>query len=446
MAAIAMAAEGKVAPDEKLPDEFLGQTIKEIVMHEVGHSLGLRHNFKASTMLPLDKINDTTITHAKGMVGSVMDYNPVNISRKGQPQGDYATTTIGPYDYWAIEYAYKPIEGDEAVELKKIAARSPEPELAYATDEDMFLNDDPFVNTYDLGSDPLKYGEDRATLAAELIKSLDDKMVKDGESWARLRRAFSVLLAQHGNAAYLASGYLGGQAISRDFKGGEGSHDPVMPIAGDKQREALKFLAKDMLTGEAFRFSPALLRRLTTDNWYHWGSESMFYGGGVDYPIFERVLSIQRIVLNRCFSPTVLSRLENQELQSNPDAKPLKMSEVFETVTEAVWGQSGQSKDTVGATIRRNLQREHLSRLCRMVLGSRSNSYNDSYGYVIFFGGGAAPADAKSLARYHLQRIQERIEKGLTQDGLDDTTKAHLAECHERVKKVLEANYTTSEL
>ena len=94
-------------------------------MHEVGHSLGLRHNFKASTMLTADQLNDTAITHAKGLVGSVMDYNPINIAPKGKKQGDYYTTTIGPYDYWAIEYAYKPVEGDEAAELKKIAAACP---------------------------------------------------------------------------------------------------------------------------------------------------------------------------------------------------------------------------------------------------------------------------------------------------------------------------------
>ena len=90
----------------KLPEEFLGQAIKEVVMHEVGHSLGLRHNFKASIMLRPDQINDTSITRVKGMTGSVMDYNPINIAPKGQKQGDYASTTIGPYDYWAIEYAY----------------------------------------------------------------------------------------------------------------------------------------------------------------------------------------------------------------------------------------------------------------------------------------------------------------------------------------------------
>ena len=99
------------------------------------------------------------------MVGSVMDYNPINIAPKGKKQGDYTTTTIGPYDYWAIEYAYKPIDGDEAAELKKIAARSPEPDLVYATDEDMFLNNDPLVNAYDLGSDPCRFGKDRIALA-----------------------------------------------------------------------------------------------------------------------------------------------------------------------------------------------------------------------------------------------------------------------------------------
>ena len=87
MAAMALAEQGKVEAGGKLPEEFLGQAIKEVVMHEVGHSLGLRHNFKASSMLNNDQVNDTTITHAKGMSGSVMDYNPINIAPKGQKQG-----------------------------------------------------------------------------------------------------------------------------------------------------------------------------------------------------------------------------------------------------------------------------------------------------------------------------------------------------------------------
>src|SRR5262249_13309088 len=98
-------------PKDELPEAFLGQAIKSIVMHEVGHSLGLRHNSKASTMLNAEQLHDTAVTRTKGLVGSVMDYCPINIAPKGQKQGDYYPTTLGPYDYWAIEYAYKPVDG-----------------------------------------------------------------------------------------------------------------------------------------------------------------------------------------------------------------------------------------------------------------------------------------------------------------------------------------------
>ena len=207
---------------DELPEEFIGQAIKETVMHEVGHSLGLRHNFKASTMLTADQLNDPAITRTKGLVGSVMDYSPINIAPKGKKQGDFYTTTIGPYDYWAIEYAYKPVEGDEAAELKKIAARAPEHDLGYATDEDTVLSDDPYVNLWDLGSDPCQFGKDRIALATELAKDLDARVVKDGDSWARTRRAFSILLEQWGDGATLASQYVGGQSVSRDHKSDKG--------------------------------------------------------------------------------------------------------------------------------------------------------------------------------------------------------------------------------
>ena len=212
------ASARKPRPKDELPEEFLGQAIKSIVMHEVGHSLGLRHNFKASTMLTADQLHDTAITRTKGLVGSVMDYCPINIAPKGKKQGDYYPTTLGPYDYWAIEYAYKPVDGDEATELKKIAAQAPEHDLVYATDEDAILNGDPYVNRWDLGSDPCAFGKSRIELAAQLLKDLDDRVVKDGDSWARTRRAFQILLQQWGDGATLASQYIGGQSVSRDHK------------------------------------------------------------------------------------------------------------------------------------------------------------------------------------------------------------------------------------
>src|SRR5277367_2618277 len=147
-------------------------------MHEVCHTLGLRHNFKASTMLKNEQLHDLNITRKQGLVGSVMDYAPTNIAPKGVKQGDYFTTTIGPYDYWAIEYAYKPLSGGtdgEVEELQKIASKSAAPGNDYGTDEDMYATPDPLINAYDLGADPMKFAEERILLAEELLKDLSEK-------------------------------------------------------------------------------------------------------------------------------------------------------------------------------------------------------------------------------------------------------------------------------
>src|SRR2546422_1485784 len=149
LTAMALAARGEIKPGEKVPEELIGQAIKEVTMHEVGHTLGLRHNFKASTMLKNEQLHDTAVTRKQGLVGSVMDYNPVNIAPKGVKQGDFFTTTIGPYDYWAIEYAYKPLTGGtegEFEDLKKIAKTSAAPGHDYGTDEDLFTTSDPLIN------------------------------------------------------------------------------------------------------------------------------------------------------------------------------------------------------------------------------------------------------------------------------------------------------------
>jgi hypothetical protein len=459
IAALALADAKEADAGDELPEDFIGQALKSVVMHEVGHSLGLRHNFKASTMLTADQLNDTTITHKKGLVGSVMDYNPVNIAPKGKTQGDYYTTTLGPYDYWAIEYAYKAIDGSEETELKKIASRAPEADLSYATDEDMSQNKDPQVNVWDLGNDPCMFAKERISLATRLLNDLDDKVVKDGESWARNRRAFSTLMNQWGNASHLVSAYIGGQSIHRDHKGDKGGRDPIVPIPGAKQRECLTFLVENILSDQAFQFSPSLLRRLGSEKWLDWSTDSV--RGDVDFPVLERVLAIQKIALGQCLSPSVLARLQNQELQADPGTDPLRMDEVFRALTDGIWselnglpfandakGADAKGRKVVLSTIRRNLQREHLRRLGTMVLGERRGGGGDVYLFIQFSDSGSVPADARALARLHLKEIHDRIGKALDAQpsNLNDTGRAHLEESRQRISKILDSSLNDNEL
>src|SRR5262249_52392114 len=151
---------------------------------------------------------------------------------------------------------------------------APEHDLAFATDEDVAQNDDPYANRWDLGADPCEYGRQRIALACELVKDLDDRVIKKGDSWARTRRAFSILLGQWGDGASLASQYIGGQSVSRDHKDDKDARDPIIPVPGAKQRDCLKFLVETILSDQSFQFSPVLLRRLGTERWTHWGASS----------------------------------------------------------------------------------------------------------------------------------------------------------------------------
>ena len=455
LAAMVMEEAVKENPESKLPEDFLNQLIKEVIMHEVGHSLGLRHNFKASTMLDADQLNNTEITHVKGLTGSVMDYNPINIVPKGQKQGDFMTTTIGPYDYWAIEYAYKEIKGDEADELKKVAARAPEHDLVFGTDSDM-SNADPLVNVYDLGSDVSRFAQDRITLASQLLKNLDDKVVKDGESFARTKTAFSYLMGQYGNAADLVASYVGGQSIARNHKGDKDAVDPITPISGEKQRASLAFLAANVWDDSAFHFSPKLLRRLADEHW-DMGVGSTYSFGSSGNSINDRVLSIQKIALGHCLSGSVLSRLQQQELMAEPDGKPLAVAEVFATITGTVFREIGldpskpletSKPTTLGcSTIRRNLQREYFRRLATIVLGEQRPSTGDYFLFIFFGDGGTYPADARSLARFHLKKIGDQIGKVLDtkEISLDDTCRAHFEELRQNITKTLNAEQTVNQ-
>src|SRR5262249_39139814 len=363
LAALAMDDIEAIRRGEKVPDDAIFQAIKETTMHEVGHTLGLRHNFKGSTMLANAQLHDQKLTREKGLTGSVMDYNPVNLAPKGVKQGDYFTTTIGPYDYWAIEYGYKPMSGpDEATELKKIAGRGAEPGLDYGTDEDTFLTPDPHINRNDLGADVMKYAQDRMTMAQEMLKELSNRVVDEGEGYQRSRVAFDVLLKQYGNGAYLISKYVGGEHAYRDHRGDPKGRDPLVPVTAAKQREALKFLQENIFSDKPFQFPPELLRRLAGQRVVAWGAAP----GPARFPLHDRVLGIQRVALNQMLSPAALRRIQNNALKSDKPDQALNMSEVFRSVTDGVWADlpNGAAKDdkkpVTSSTMRRNLQREHV--------------------------------------------------------------------------------------
>ncbi len=440
LAVLSLAAAGGLAlkEGEKIPEELLLQAIKETAMHEVGHTLGLRHNFKASTVLKAEQLQDKAVTSKEGLVGSVMDYNPANIAPKGTKQGHYFTPTLGAYDYWAIDYAYNPNGGDD--DLAKLASKVAEPKLIYATDEDLMGTNDPLVNQWDMGADPLQFAKDRAKLAGELIPVVAEKMVEKGEGYQRARAAFATLFRVYGDSAFTATRFVGGSSFHRDHKDDPNARDAFVPTPPAKQREALAFVKDSILTDKPFDFPPELLRKLGADRWVHWGNTRSMQA--TEFPVVDRALGIHQTVLDELLSGEKLSNVQNSARLLKADDKPLQIAEIFRAVSDATFADlpaaDGKASAVKSSVIRRNLHREYVARLSGMVLGKPTGSGL----FLLFGGGGSVPPDAKSLARLHLKELSKRIEDGLKAEK-DETAKAHLDELKEQIAKVLGATVTS---
>ncbi|MDH5286145.1 MAG: zinc-dependent metalloprotease [Betaproteobacteria bacterium] len=415
-------ARGDLDPEGPDVERFVAAFLKDTTMHEVGHTLGLRHNFRASTVYGEEQLADPAFTRANGIAGSVMEYNPWNIALRGAAQGDYQMSTLGPYDYWAIEYAYRPLApADEAAGLAAIAARSSEPLLAFATDEDAGASSlDPQNNQLDLGRDPLAFAHKRFALVRELLRSTEAREMKAGEGYAVLRRNFARALGEASQAALYAAKYIGGLTTLRD-RAGTG-RDPLTPVPAEKQRAALQLIASQVFSADSFRFSPAFLRRMAVSSFDI--DDAIELGRSVpsvDLSIDQQVLAMQRQVLGTLMGESVAQRLVNNEAKVDDPARALRLPELYATLHAAVWSELPAGRDIPLA--RRNLQRDYALRLAGALTRPAASM----------------PADARSLLRADAVRLRGELARAKDRTGLSEEARAHLAESLAVVDEALKA-------
>ena len=414
-------ARGDIDPDGPEAEDFVLNDLKEVVMHEVGHTLGLRHNFRASTVYAQKDLDDPAFTKTHGIGGSVMEYNAINIAAKGSKQGAFNMATLGPYDYWAVEYGYKEVPQDrEAAELKTIAARSSEPLLAFATDEDAAFAIDPEANQADLGNDPLEFARRRFALVQEMWDRWQTRTLKDGENYSVFRRVVERGLITMTGASTNIAKYIGGVTTLRDHAGSPRA--PLTPIESAKQREALHIIAGGLFGADSFRFKPEFMRRVQVD----WLDRNDIYDVGlstatVDYSLGTQVLNAQRKVLNQLMSDAVAQRILDSEVKSADASKMLRLSELYSTLQGAIWSELKTGRDIT--PLRRNLQREHLQRVASALLRPA----------------GSMPADARSLQREEAKTLRREIAAAQNRPGYSKETRAHLAEALTQIDEALKA-------
>lgn len=415
-----------------MPEWFVGPLLADLVAHEVGHTLGLRHNFKASALMTLDEINSAETKGKKTFTASVMDYTPINYRYDaGTVQGDYAMIDIGPYDFWAIEYGYTFKDKD----LEKILKRCTEPALQYATDEDT-TGPDPLARRYDFTKNPIDYAEEQMKLVKLYRERILDKFVKEGDSWGKARRGYELTLGLQTKAASMMADWVGGAFVNRDKKGDPGNRAPVEVVPADQQRAALAFVIESSFKDESYGLTAELLERMSVDKWVDGGFHSSM-SAEATWPIHDRVLGVQAAALTWLMNPTTLRRVYDNELRLPADQDALTLPELLDTINTAVWTEltvecpeGRNDRKPMISSLRRNLQREHMQRLLDLILESSDDT--------------AAYKPISNLARMQLRTLSKDIESSLEKCGkkMDAYTVAHLSETKERIDRALEAGYT----
>ncbi len=410
-----------------VPDWFIGALLRDVIMHETGHTLGLRHNFKASTVYDMDEMNNQNF-EPEAICGSVMEYSPLNINvEDGPDQGDFTMMTIGPYDMWAIEYGYTT---DDA-SLPDILSRVNEPELAYSTDEDTY-DSDPSSRRFDWGKNPLDYADSQIRLVQQLRATILDRMVKDGQSWGRARSGYEMLINRQFSAVGIAADWIGGTLNNRARKGDPGERDPIEEIEPEVQRRALAIVLENAMRDEAWGLDGDLLRKMTVEKyWDAGGGTSMFTNSA--WPIHQRIGGMQASALSMLMNPSTLGGLYDAEFRNAPEVNVLTVAEVIQAVTDEVWAELGDvpsdstNRNPAISSLRRNLQSEHLARLIELSLEEDA--------------GTPASRTIQSLVRMQLVDILAAIQTANANQA-DAYTRAHLSDASMKIEKALNAQFT----
>jgi hypothetical protein len=405
--------------------EYVKQYIREVVAHEMGHILGLRHNFVASTLHSTKDLADVNRINHLGMVASVMDYTPVNIIALHSPRSAYWTQGLGVYDYWAIEYGYKPSKATtpeaELPMLRTIARRCTEPGLAYMGDE-FADNVDPLITRFDLSKDPLQYWGMIFRDVSQMIPQLPAKAVKPGENYYELTRSFNGLLSMYARAANAVSRYVGGVHLHQNHRGDPHEKPPVVPIGAAEQKRALALLTQYVFSPKAFQFPKEVYLKLAPNPFPDY-TEMLTGRPRLDAPVRDNISGIQVRTLRRLFSEQTLSQIANNEFKARKPDETLTMTALFEQVGNAVNAEIVNGTNV--PALRRLLQRTYLRTLADMLVHPDSE----------------VPDDAKMLARYHLRRLKGQI-LAVRHKPLDAATRVHLEEMLSEIERVLSARYT----
>ena len=415
------AAVNPEARGRNFDTDVMGRLLRFVVAHEVGHTLGLPHNWGSSHAVPVDSLRSPSYTSTHGTAPSIMDYARFNyVAQPGDGVDDF-TPEIGVYDRWAIQWGYQPMPDVDGAEQQ--AQRLDDLILEHAGDPRYFYGRqtfqpvDPRSQSEDLGRNAVAAGSLGVENLKRIVPNLVEWTREDGANYDELEELYGSVVNQWERYLGHAARHVGG--VYETYKTYDQDGPVYESVSADEQREALRFLIRQAFQPPGWLVEADVLRR--------------FEASGA----LERVREAQVNVVNMLLRPQRMARL--LEAEAVADGEPYSLGAMLGDLRSGLWSELDEGGEI--GPYRRNLQRGYLERMDYLLSKeAQPDDLPDGYeDYVIDTPVNVRQSDIRAYVRSELNTLREDMEQGLRRTS-DDATRRHLEDVLVRVDDILETD------